>query len=222
MLKRITGSLLALLLALPGVSAAQDPAEEYEQLLRTNEGLEAYNALLERQIAAQEVTRAELQEAIGRVPDLERQIPPLIERMVEGLRQFVELDIPFLLDERTDRLERLEALAESGNVDDAEKFRRVLEAWEIENNYGRDVSAYSTLLDVGGVNQTVDVLRVGRVGLFYQTQDLDSQGAWDPRSNQWVVLGSEHRNSIRQALRMALNQVAPEQVLLPITPPTTD
>ena len=208
-----------LLLAAPGFVAAQT-VEEYDALLRQVDGLVAYNDIIQRQIATQERQMRDLQEAIQQVPDLERQVPPLVERMVQGLEQFIALDIPFLLDERNERLANLQLLVEDASVNDAEKFRRVLEAWEIENEYGRDVQSYEGQIEIGGTVRDVDFLRVGRIALLYQTQDLEQVGAWDQSQRQFIALGTEHRNSIRQAIRMAQNTVAPEIVLLPIPPPS--
>ncbi len=208
-----------LLLAAPGFVAAQT-VEEYDALLRQVDGLVAYNDIIQRQIATQERQMRDLQEAIQQVPDLERQVPPLVERMVQGLEQFIALDIPFLLDERNERLANLQLLVEDAGVNDAEKFRRVLEAWEIENEYGRGVQSYDGQLEIGGTVREVDFLRIGRIALLYQTQDLEQVGAWDPTQRQFITLGTEHRNSIRQAIRMAQNTVAPEIVLLPVPPPS--
>lgn len=218
MQKTILRLAVALLVVGPGLAAGQTE-EEYAALLKQVDGLTEYNALMQRQIATQERQIMEMREAIGMVPDLERQVPPLLERMVEGLQQFISLDIPFLLDERNDRLATLQLLVENATVSDAEKFRRVLEAWEIENEYGRDVQAYTGQLEIDGTMRDVDFLRIGRVGLYYQTQDLALVGAWDKRQKAFVSLGTEQRNSIRQAIRMAQNTTAPDMVLLPITPP---
>ena len=217
--KMIKGIALAALLAAPGLVAAQGNVDEYDELLREIAGLQAYNQILERQIATQNQRVAELRAAIEDVPELERQFPALIERMVDGLEQFVALDIPFLADERADRVAELRNLVDSSAISPADKFRRVLEAWEIENEYGRDFSAYEAALEIDGVTREVDILRVGRIALLYQTQDLEQVGAWDPDQRQFVALGTEHRNSIRQAIRMAQNTTAPVLVLLPIPPP---
>lgn len=214
------GISLVALLALPGLVAAQDdPVAQYDQLLREIDGLAAYNAILERQIEMQNRRMAELQATIGEVPDLERQLPPLVERMVDGLEQFIALDIPFLAGERADGVANLRNLVDNAAVNDAEKLRRVLEAWEIEQEYGNDFSSYQDRLDIDGVTREVDMVRIGRIALLYQTQDLEQVGAWDPTRQQFVELGTEHRNSIRSAIRMAQNTTAPVLVLLPIRPP---
>jgi len=201
------------------VAAQDDPVAEYDSLLREISELQAYNELLQRQIATQQRQINELQNSIGGVPDLERLVPPLIERMVDGLEEFVELDVPFQENERADRVAAMRNLVEDANVSDAEKFRRVLEAWEVENEYGRAVSSYSGTLDIGGVSREVDFLQIGRVALLYQTANLDQVGAWDASQRAFVPLGAGHRNSIRQAIRMAANTVAPDLVLVPIPAP---
>jgi hypothetical protein len=199
---------------------AQDPAAEYAAILKTTSGLQVYNSLVERQIQAQQQELEELRAAINEVPDLERQIPPLLVRMVQGLADFIELDLPFLPEERSERLAELQLAVERADVSDAEKFRRVLEAWEVENEYGRTPSSYVGELAIDGNPREVDFLRVGRIALLYQTtDDAGLTGAWDPRINAWVPLGSQHRNSVRQALRMTKNQIAPELVLVPVWPP---
>lgn len=220
-MRRITQGLsIAALMIGAGQAVAQDDAvAEYDTLLRETEALEAYNALLARQIEQQQRRITELQGAIGEVPDLERLVPPLIERMVDGLEEFVDLDVPFQEDERADRVAAMRNLVEDAGISDAEKFRRVLESWEVENEYGRAVSAYTGTLDIGGTSRDVDFLQIGRVALLYQTQDLEQVGAWDPGQRAFVPLGTEHRNSIRQAIRMANNAVAPDLVLLPIPGP---
>lgn len=227
---------MALLISMPGVILAQDeeqeeaeaPAgpvtvEQYEAVLKDLAGLEVYNGLLQRQIQTQQTQVEELRGAIDQVPELERQIPPLLTRMVEALEQFVELDLPFDSEARRNSVAELKSLIERSDVSDAEKARRVLEAWMIENEYGRNYSATVGPLEIDGtVYPEVDFLRIGRIALIYQTPDAELAGAWDSRAGQRVPLGSEHRNSIRQALRMARNQVAPDLVLVPVVPPSTD
>ena len=221
---KINQGLALTLFALPGLAAAQQrtPVEEFEALLTDIYTLRAYNDIIDRQIATQNRRMTELEAAIDDVPEFERQIPPLVETMIDGLEQFISLDIPFLSDERADGVAELRTLVEDATVNPANKLRRVLEAWEIENEYGRDFSAYEDTLEIDGVPREVDMLRIGRVALLYQTQDLEQVGAWDPDARQFVALGNEHRNSIRQAIRMAQNTTAPSLVLLPLQAPEAE
>ena len=193
---------------------------QYDQLLRESEGLQVYNDLIQRQIQAQQREIQNYQGALALVPDLERQLPPLLIRMVEGLDAFVQRDIPFLREERLERVAGLQLLVERSDVTDAEKLRRILEAWQIETEYGNAYTTYRGQQTINGEDREVDYLQIGRVALFYQTTDEDSlTGAWDIRNGGWVELGSTYRSPVGQALQMALNQIAPELVLLPIAPP---
>jgi hypothetical protein len=215
---------MALIAGIPLISAAQDaaqdPVAEYETLLRDIRGLQLYNALLQRQISAQDQQLVQVQQAISDVPDLEVQLPPLLIRMVEGLAEFIERDVPFLTNERQERLDDLYAIIEDPDLNDAVKLRRVLEAWSIEVEYGGAYQTEEGEVQIDGATRNVDFVVIGRIGLLFQTQDDEAvTGAWDPRTNEWVILGSEHRNPVRQVIRMARNQIAPDLLLLPVTPP---
>lgn len=193
---------------------------EFEQLLFETEGLQVYNDLIQRQIQAQQQEIVDYQAALALVPELERQLPPLLIRMVDGLDAFVQRDIPFLREERLERVAELQLLVERSDVNDAEKLRRVLEAWQIETEYGNAYTTYRGQESVRGEDRQVDFLQIGRVAFFYQTTDEDEiTAAWDVENGGWIELGSEHRNSVGQALQMAQNQIAPELVLLPVTAP---
>ena len=71
---------------------------EYKTVLKEIEGLRVYNRQLEKQIASQEREMSTLLQSIDDVTLIERQITPLMLRMIDGLEQFVQLDLPFLLD----------------------------------------------------------------------------------------------------------------------------
>jgi len=193
--------------------------EEYRAVMKEVDGLIVYNTLLDRQIADQEQELSNLATSIDSVTDIERQILPLLTRMIDGLDRFVALDVPFLAEERRERVVALRDLLGRADVTAAEKFRVVMEAWQIENDYGRTIFAYTGELEIGGTNREVDFLQVGRVSLVYQTPDGVNSGVWDQNNRQWVVLGNEYRNSIRQGLRLARNQIGPDLLLLPIAAP---
>lgn len=227
-MRSILGAALAIF-ALAGATAlnAQQSAStgafaEYEALLKEIAGLQVYNQLVQQQIENQQRSLEELQVAIEGVPDLERQLPPLLTRMIDSLARFIELDMPFESDVRRESLARLQEIVLRSDVNDAEKFRRVLEAWEIENEYGNTFGFYQGQLEIDGAPREVDFLRIGRIALLYQTPDLEYTGAWDHQAGEWVQLSSAQRNSVREALRMARNQIAPAMVLLPVPPPRED
>jgi hypothetical protein len=94
-----------------------------------------------------------------------------------------------------------------------------MEAYQIENEYGRTIEAYRSTLERGDREVTVDFLRVGRIALVYQTLDEADAGAWDQETRSWVPLDSSYRSAIRQGLRIARKQAAPDLIRLPLPPP---
>jgi hypothetical protein len=201
------------------VNQTRSLADQYRQILREIEGLEIYNRLLERQVERQGAQKEQIRASIDQVTVVQRQIMPLMDRMIAGLDQFVSLDVPFLENERRARVDNLQTLLERQDVSVAEKFRRVMEAYQIENEYGRTIENYKGSLEVGGLVREVDFLRIGRTTLVYQTTDGQNQGVWDQQNGEWVALGSEYRNRIRQGLRVARRQLAPELLLMPVPAP---
>lgn len=194
--------------------------DQYRTVTKEVDGLRVYNTLLQRQVDDQKATISEIEASIERVTEIERQITPLMLEMVESLAQFVELDVPFLAQERDDRVNRLRETLERSDVSVAEKFRVVLEAYEIEVDYGRNIETYKQLLQIDGVERSVDILRIGRVGLYYQSEDGQYSGAWDQDARQWVPLSdSQARNEIRKGIRMAGGQLAPDLLMLPTPAP---
>ncbi|NNE42576.1 MAG: DUF3450 domain-containing protein [Gemmatimonadetes bacterium] len=199
------------------VEETQSLESQYKQVTKELDGLTVYNEYIQRQIDNQATELSDLRASIERVSSIERQIMPLMIRMLDGLEQFVALDVPFLKDERTTRVATLRGLMDRADISVAEKFRTLTEAFEIENDFGRTIETYKDTLTLDGATLEVDVLRIGRIGLYYQTSDASRTGMWDTGSGAWKPLsGAESRNQVRQGLRIARKQVAPDLLLLPV------
>lgn len=196
---------------------------DYNTLSKVVDGLKTYNTLLQRQVDNQEAEKVALAESMGNVALIERQIIPMMTRMLDSLEQFIQLDTPFLLAERTERLERLRGMMERSDVSSAEKFRRVIEAYQIENDYGRTIEAYKGTVPIDGNQQEVDFLRIGRVSLAYQSVGGAHTGAWDDEARDWVELdASEFKNQVADGLRVARKQVAPDLLVVPVAAPSEE
>lgn len=193
--------------------------DQFKAVLKEIEGLEVYNTLLQRQVDNQVLQLTDLEESLQQVEVINRQIVPIMTKMIEGLEQFVDLDVPFLLEERSNRIAGLWELMERQDVTVAEKFRKVTEAFQIENDYGRTIEAYKGTLDLDGATRQVDFLRIGRIALVYQTEDGKISGVWDDEGGQWQSLGNEYKNQIKFGLQIARKQVAPDLVLMPVDAP---
>lgn len=190
--------------------------QQFKSINKEIDGLLVYNTQLRKQLSNQLQEIDDLNKAIDEVSVIERQITPLMMRMIEGLKQFVSLDVPFLPEERSKRLAELDSLMDRADVAPSEKFRRVMEAYQIEMDYGRTLEAYSGLHNIDGQDRDVDFLRVGRTALIYQTRDASQQGIWNKQSRQWDVLPANYRTEVTKGLRMAKKQLAPDLLSLPV------
>ena len=194
--------------------------QKFKGVNKDIEGLRVYNAQYERQLESQRKVIEELEDSINQVTVLERQVQPLILKMLDGLEQFVELDMPFRIEERRKRVQQLRDNQDSAKMTVSEKFRQVLEAYSIEAEYGRKVETYTDTLSIDGQDRQVNVLAIGRVALLYQTKDTNLSGAWDTETRQWVPLDSgEYRSSIMQGIKIAKKQASIDVMQLPITAP---
>jgi hypothetical protein len=190
---------------------------QYKTVIKVVDGLKIYNGLLQRQIDNQESEKAALKESMDNVALIERQILPMMTRMLDGLEDFIELDTPFLLKERHERMERLREMMERSDVTAAEKFRRVIEAFQIENDYGRTIEAYKGTVNIDGNEQEVDFLRIGRVSLSYQSIGGQYTGAWDPETHSFVQIPPEtYKANVAHGIRVARKQVAPDLLTVPV------
>jgi len=194
----------------------QSKFQQYQTVIKETEGLDVYNSQLDKQIQNQLAEMQQLNLDIDQVSVIERQITPLMMRMIDGLAQFVELDVPFLPEERANRIAGLRDMMVAADVAVSEKFRRVLEAYQVEVGYGRSIEAYAGIIDINGQERDVDFLRIGRVALMYQTRDGSIAGRWDADSKSWENLGDEYRMHITKGLRMAKKQLAPDMLVMPI------
>jgi hypothetical protein len=200
-------------------SQTQDTDAEYQRLLRQIEGLEAYNKQLRTQVNAQDTEIARTDQSISKATEVDRQLLPLLNNMVDTYAKLVEVSPPFLPQERAERIEFLHETIDRADVAAAEKFRQVLDAYMTELAYGNTIEAYNDVIEVEGGEREVNILRLGRIGLFYQSADRVSTGRWDAVNGRWEPLGAEFRNGVYQAIRIANKLTAPSLLSLPLPPP---
>ena len=195
---------------------AQQLLNEYRQLRAETDQLALYNRQMTAIVNSQEEELASLARQILEIERTERGILPLMSRMLDSLEQFVQLDTPFLAQERSARLALLQDLLLRADVTVSEKFRRVLEAYQIEVDYGRNIEAYRAQLD--GV--FYDFLRIGRLALYRLSNDGTQAWVWHPQQ-QWLALDSGYLRDLRKALKVAQQTAAPEMLVVPLPTPAS-
>jgi Protein of unknown function (DUF3450) len=195
-----------------------DLATKYRRMLSDADSIKRYTEELGKQVNAQNQEVASLNEQLGAIETVSRDVYPLMEKMVATLDEFVKLDMPFLLQERTDRVKKLQEMMDKADFSVSEKYRRIMEAYSIEMEYGRTLDAYDGTIGEGDKQKAVQFVRLGRIALMYQTRDGSETGYWDMDKKAWVQENSYGRD-VKGALGVAQKKGAPDLLIVPVHAP---
>jgi len=176
------------------VEGTRSLEDQYRAINKEIDGLRVYNRLMTAQTEGQQAALDDIALSMDQVDVINRQIFPLMERMIDGLEQSIALDVPFLLEERNNRVATLKEIMQRSDVSVAEKFRKVMEAYQIENDYGSSSETYTQSLDVEGSPRNYNMLRVvdgvGWISVTWQITDPGIAGG--PDTLFIVVRGQPH------------------------------
>lgn len=178
--------------------------------------LKLYNKQMSAIVENQQAEIVKIDKQIRDIEFTEQGILPLMSQMLNSLEQFNQLDLPFLQKERDTRLSKLRQLMTRADITISEKYRRVLEAFQIEVEYGRTLETYREKADD---NIVYDYLRIGRTALYRLTLSADTAWAWNKTSSDWVALDSSLLRDVRKAQDVARQTAAPELLTLPLIAP---
>jgi hypothetical protein len=195
----------------------QDLLAEFRSVVREIESLKIYNANLNKVVSDQRNEIESINRQLTGLEDTNRGVVPLMLEMIETLGQIVEADIPFRLEQRRERVERLELMMDQAEVTASEKYRRVMEAYQSELEFGKSSEAYSDTLPSSG--QTVEFLRIGRTLLVYQNSNQSETGWFNPANRQFETLPDRYTLEVKEGLAIARNEKAPNLVMLPVPAP---
>lgn len=197
----------------------KDMLSEYRAILEQSQNLRIYN---EQLLVLTKSQTDELKNLTGKIESIQhthRDVVPMMLNMMTALEQFVALDLPFLSEERAQRLTQLRTMMDRADISTSEKYRRILEAYQVENDYGRSIEAYSGEIEKDAIKHSVNFLRIGRIALLYQTLDGSLTFGWNREKKNWEELPSSYRTPVKDALMIARKQSAPDLMTLPIQAP---
>jgi len=197
----------------------QELLGEYRLVLQQIDRLIAYNDYVERLITDQEEQIVDINRQLQNFALIERGIVPLMLESIETLDRFIDLDVPFLLEERKDRVNRLRVIMNESDITVSEKFRQIMDAYQIETSFGSDIEAYTGFLEINGESRQADFLRIGRTSLTYQTPDQKETGFWNKQTQQWEDLPRKYTDYVKEGLRIAKKQITPDLIQLPVEAP---
>lgn len=195
----------------------QDLLVEYRQVIDETENLKVYNDHVARLVADQQEGINDLQRQIDGIDGVKKGVVPLMYKMIDSLEQFIKLDVPIKLEQRTERVARLRELMGESNVSTSEQFRQVLEAYQLELQYGNTIDAYQGELDYNGTNIAVDFFNLGRTAMVALSLDQKNAWIWNNSSRAWEELGDEYLTSVIKAVKMARKIVPVDLIKMPVT-----
>jgi hypothetical protein len=197
---------------------SKEMLNKYNLLVAEAQSMNSYSDQLQLQVKDQNDAIASYNQQLVEIETTQREVMPMMQRMLDQIDRFVELDIPFLLENRRERIQKLKDVMGKADVAISEKYRRIVEAYQIELDFGRTLEAYEGKLEGDSQGRTVRFLRIGRVGLMYQTMDGDETGYWDKDKKSWVV-ANEYRKAVKLGFAVATKQGAPELLEAPVPAP---
>ncbi len=192
---------------------------EYRANLKQRDLLRRFNVTREREVQNQLADIRGLEQDVENIQGLQRAVTPLMEEMLQQLEALIAADIPFLAEERAERLDRLRTVMADSTQTPASRYRLLIEAFQIENEYGRTMEAYNGVVDNGGEELTVEFLRIGRLALVYKNADDTILRIFNRDTGQFEDLDMSFLPNIRQGLRMAKEQTPPGLLTVPTTAP---
>ncbi len=189
---------------------------DYQSTTKEFESLKLYNDQVQKIINSQ---IEEIENIILKIDELDKtnqRIVPLMLKMIEGLENFILLDLPFLMTERSTRVQNLKNTMDRGDISTSEKFRLITEAYKTELEYGRTIETYRDNIVIDGVETSADFLRVGRIALTYLTVDGNKGGYWDTQASSYMKASSSIRRATGDALKIASKQAPPALIKIPL------
>jgi len=194
---------------------------DYRANVKQLDAARRYNASLNRNIEAQNNEIVRLREDIENVEGLQRAMQPLMEDMVARFGELVNADLPFMVGERAERAGRLATILDNPSMSAAQRYRLIVEAYQIENEYGRTIGYYVGTVGDGEDALTGEFLRVGRIALMFKTPDDSELKIYDASVGDFVELNRSYLQDVKFGLRMAKEQTAPDIFFVPVKPPVS-
>ena len=189
---------------------------DYQSTSKEYDSLKLYNDQVQKIINSQIEEIESILQKIDELDKTNQRIVPFMLRMIDGLENFIQLDLPFLQTERKSRLDNLKITMDRGDVSTSEKFRLIIEAYKTELEYGRTIESYRDNILIEGVETSADFLRIGRIALTYLTVDGSKGGYWDTNTSSWEEATSSIKRSTSDALKVASKQAPPALIKIPV------
>ena len=194
----------------------QQQLARYEQAQQEFQALQEHYQQLQQEHGVLQDKVAEKSAELEQMVQISAQLQPFLQDLLARLRSFCQRDLPFLVTERQQRLERLQESLDDGETPINEKLRKVMEALMVEADYGRTIEVTRETIVLSNQPTLVDIFRFGRLALYYQTLDEQSCGFFNIAEQQWQPLPATYTSDIRTAFEIGAKRRPVELVTLPL------
>lgn len=195
--------------------AAGSAVREYRAVLQQLDNTRLFVAQQQIFLDSQTSEIASVRNQLGTVEQIKQGMSPMMLRMAVELEDAIAEDVPFRLNERNARIQRVKNALANPAVSPAEQYRQVLNAYKIEATYGYSTESYEGVHPEEPGN-VVDFIRFGRTSFIFLDKRDGSAKRWDHGSRSWVALDDVNARQVRQTIRVAREQAAPEVIYAPV------
>ncbi len=189
---------------------------EIEQIRLEIKNLTVYRNHLSSLVKSQNNEMDSLEQQIEEVKTTRQRVVPLMYDMIDGLRQIVASGPPIKLNIRQKRIAKLDSMMSRADISDAEKYRRILDAYQIELDYGTLLEVYQGEIKVGLENIQADIFHLGRISIVARSINKMKYWSWDGNSGSWVEMDDSLNSEIDKAFNL-VEQKSTSMVTLPVS-----
>jgi small-conductance mechanosensitive channel len=188
----------------------------FEQLQQEQTALQQQKAQLQQQLESARARIASKEVQLQDIEEVAEQMQPFLEEVAAELLSHLAAGLPFLMDERKGRIEKLMRLLGDPDLPISEKYRKTMEALWVEAEYGFSVEATRETISLEDGQRFADVLRLGRLALFYLSLDGSHCGSFHVTTGGWKSLPPSACREIHPAIEIARKRRPAEILSLPV------
>jgi hypothetical protein len=195
-----------------------DMVGEFRTLLQRKTAAELYARQQEAAVESQQREIASLTDQLSRVDEITSQTVPMLETLIDDLDAFIDADLPFRLEDRKARVQRLRDYMSDPAVSVTERYRQIMDAYTSEMEVGRKTDTWKETITVDGDREvTVDMVLFGRVALIYMDPTGRYAKRYDRETQSWVDLESKYKAEIEKAIRIIQGKRTQDVMYVPAT-----
>lgn len=190
---------------------------QIKQMQQTIENLSLYHENLTHLVDNQEKIKNKLIHQLENIKDIKQNLIPLMYRMIESLELWIISDLPMKYSERLERIKSLHRMMKQSDIDEAEKFKRILQAYQTELSYGVTTSIYKEKKILDGQLREVDILHFGKLALIAKSLSGEQFWYFDKKQQKWLVIDKKENEKLQQAFELAKSPHPQDFMSLPLS-----